>query len=352
MRPDDFAAPVQAPSADTLLLSKCRDLARDHFEALPTLFKKITGLPSCVVWAPTLPYEWSKRDLPTHSRLCRELARESQGPCARCEACRVRNLTATLQPKPHGHKFRCSRGVYNFWFPINVRGCTVGIAFIQALDGIGGTRSSREQYTPFPSTAIPAAIPRVPDRCLAGAGHVSRAEFDQAAKLLTLVCAHVQALASADLSTADLAHAKQALSASENAQTRLRKVLNRLIPTYRQTSPMAESITHSERLVQQVLERVHQDYAQPIMLRQCADALRLNAAYLSDLFAHTVGVPFKAYLTAVRVEKARELLSDPAKTVSEVAYAVGYASENRFRIAFKKVTGLSPKIWRSTFRMP
>lgn len=63
-------------------------------------------------------------------------------------------------------------------------------------------------------------------------------------------------------------------------------------------------------------------------------------------------MPFKTYLTEVRVEKARELLRDPTRNVSEVAYAVGYASENRFRIAFKRVTGLSPTSWRDTLRMP
>ena len=35
---------------------------------------------------------------------------------------------------------------------------------------------------------------------------------------------------------------------------------------------------------------------------------------------------------------------------SEVAIAVGYGSENRFRIAFKKATGLSPKLWRETMQ--
>ena len=76
----------------------------------------------------------------------------------------------------------------------------------------------------------------------------------------------------------------------------------------------------------------------------------MNAAYLSALFSHAVGMPFKTYLTEVRLEKARELLGDPAKSISEVAAAVGYASENRFRSVFKKLTGLSPRMWRETFR--
>ena len=84
------------------------------------------------------------------------------------------------------------------------------------------------------------------------------------------------------------------------------------------------------------------DYAKPITLQHYARELGMNAAYLSDLFSHALGVPFKTYLTELRMEKAKELLGDPTKTASDVAYAVGYASENRFRFAFKKATGLSP----------
>ena len=51
------------------------------------------------------------------------------------------------------------------------------------------------------------------------------------------------------------------------------------------------------------------------------------------------------------MEKARELLGDPAKTISQIASAVGYASANRFRLAFKSVTGISPRLWRETLQM-
>jgi two-component system response regulator YesN len=61
-----------------------------------------------------------------------------------------------------------------------------------------------------------------------------------------------------------------------------------------------------------------------------------------------IGIPFKSYLTELRLRKAKELLGDSGKAVSDVAFAVGYASEERFRSAFKKATGLSPRTWRET----
>ena len=104
-------------------------------------------------------------------------------------------------------------------------------------------------------------------------------------------------------------------------------------------------------MVRAVLDRIQRDYAQPLTLRKCADDLQLNAAYLSHLFSSAIGLPFKTCLTEVRVEKARELLGDPARNISQIAKAVGYASANRFRLAFKSVTGISPRTWRETLQM-
>jgi two-component system response regulator YesN len=86
-------------------------------------------------------------------------------------------------------------------------------------------------------------------------------------------------------------------------------------------------------------------------LGQCAAQFHLNPAYLSSQFSRTVGIPFKRYLTEVRLERARELLGRPAMSIAEVAYAVGYTSGNRFRVAFKSATGLPPRVWRETLRM-
>jgi two-component system response regulator YesN len=77
----------------------------------------------------------------------------------------------------------------------------------------------------------------------------------------------------------------------------------------------------------------------------------MNAAYLSALFSRTVGIPFKAYLTERRLQKAKELLGNPVKRTSEIAFAVGYSGEERFRCAFKKATGLCPKVWRETMQV-
>jgi AraC-like DNA-binding protein len=180
---------------------------------------------------------------------------------------------------------------------------------------------------------------------------MSRAQFNHAASLLRLIFQHVQTSTLADLRMEDLTRAQQAVLELRTVAARLRAELNGLAPAYAKTPPTLQPENRAEQVVHALMECIERSYGQPVTLRQCARQLGLNAAYLSALFARVVGVPFKTYLTALRMEKARRLLSHPSGTVCEVAAAVGYASENRFRTAFKKATGLAPRIWRETLRM-
>jgi AraC-like DNA-binding protein len=74
--------------------------------------------------------------------------------------------------------------------------------------------------------------------------------------------------------------------------------------------------------------------------------MKINAAYLSTLFTRTTGMTFHHFLQEVRLSKAKELLRDSRNRVSEVALAVGYASPDAFRRAFKAREGHSPDAWR------
>jgi len=180
---------------------------------------------------------------------------------------------------------------------------------------------------------------------------MGRAEFDRSSKLLQLIFEHAEALTLADLRQADLSKTQKALGELQVVAAHLRDDLNGLIPTVARTVPVLQEESHSEHIVHDMLDYIHENYDRPITLKECAKQLQLNTAYLSSLFSRRVGLPFKAYLTDVRLEKAREMLGDSGRNISDIASAVGYASENRFRIAFKKATGLPPAAWRETLRV-
>lgn len=57
-------------------------------------------------------------------------------------------------------------------------------------------------------------------------------------------------------------------------------------------------------------------------------------------------MPFYDLLNSVRVQRAKELLEDPALRISEIAERVGYADAAHFSRVFKKLEGVSAGVWR------
>lgn len=325
----DSTAESPAPASSALRQKKYRELTRRHVgRLLEKLFADFTGLRFHIVWAPTPAHQWTNQMLPTASPIC---CRTNRSQRTGCQFCGPRQLTHALR-SPDGHRFVCHFGVRNYWFALRLREETVGIAYLQALDGHNG-KPAAAKYSPRNRVKV-----------------LSQLEFARAARLLRFVVEHVQTASLADLRKADLTSAGRAVLALEKEQTRLHQALQQHFPSTSQVPRHPGPESHPEQIVQRMLTCIELDYGKPITLRHCAAKLRMNAAYLSDLFSRATGVPFKRHLTELRMAKAKTLLDDPTKTASEVAYAVGYSSEDRFRVAFKISTGLSPKLWRETMQ--
>lgn len=72
-----------------------------------------------------------------------------------------------------------------------------------------------------------------------------------------------------------------------------------------------------------------------------ADAARVSAAYLPELFRAQLGESVRRYLLHLRIRRASELLAGGA-TVTAVAAATGFAGIHAFSRAFRRVAGIPP----------
>ena len=88
-------------------------------------------------------------------------------------------------------------------------------------------------------------------------------------------------------------------------------------------------------------------YGEPALsLEQVASAAGISPGYLSRLLKLETGFSFVDYLTRVRINRAVQMMNDPAVKVYEVAEAVGYQSQHYFSRAFKRVFGRPPVEYR------
>ncbi len=104
--------------------------------------------------------------------------------------------------------------------------------------------------------------------------------------------------------------------------------------------------------VEQVLRIMRRDYRKALSLENLAQACGLSSFYLSRLFKQHTGTTLRAYLEQIRIQQAKHLLLDRAKTVAEVAACVGFSDQAYFANVFRKRVGLSPSSYRDSVALP
>jgi AraC-like DNA-binding protein len=86
-----------------------------------------------------------------------------------------------------------------------------------------------------------------------------------------------------------------------------------------------------------------------LTLAGLAEELSLNRNDLSRIINEKLGRSFYDFINAYRIEKVKQLLTDPVlenETVLTLAFQAGFNSKATFNSAFKKCTGESPVEYR------
>lgn len=78
----------------------------------------------------------------------------------------------------------------------------------------------------------------------------------------------------------------------------------------------------------------------------CAGELNLSPGYFGDLVKKETGKTAQEYIQAKVIEVAKERIFDPGKSLSEVAYELGFKYPQHFTRLFKQRVGQSPNEYR------
>lgn len=81
-------------------------------------------------------------------------------------------------------------------------------------------------------------------------------------------------------------------------------------------------------------------------VKYCSDQLNLSANYFGDLIKKETGESAQLYIQNKMMDIAQTLLLTTEKSISEVAYDLGYQYPQYFSRAFKKSVGCSPNEYR------
>lgn len=81
----------------------------------------------------------------------------------------------------------------------------------------------------------------------------------------------------------------------------------------------------------------------------CAEQVKLSPKYFGDLVKKETGKSAQEYIHLKLIDIAKEKIFDPGKSLSEVAYELGFKYPSHFTRLFKQHTGHSPNKYRSSF---
>jgi transcriptional regulator, araC family len=82
-------------------------------------------------------------------------------------------------------------------------------------------------------------------------------------------------------------------------------------------------------------------------VRWCADALHLSANYFGDLIKRETGRSAQEHIQQKLIDIAKVRIFDTGKSVSEIAYGLGFKYPQHFTRLFKKATGSTPNEYRT-----
>ncbi len=103
-------------------------------------------------------------------------------------------------------------------------------------------------------------------------------------------------------------------------------------------------------VIRQALAFMREHHSEKLALSQVAEQCYVSQWHLSKLLNGQLKKNFYEVLNQIRIDKAKELLSDGSLRISDIAEMVGYGEAAHFSRVFKKEVGMSANEYRGTLK--
>ncbi|MEM8700667.1 MAG: AraC family transcriptional regulator [Pseudomonadota bacterium] len=102
----------------------------------------------------------------------------------------------------------------------------------------------------------------------------------------------------------------------------------------------------SSQHLRKAIDYLEDNFDEPVRLAELSSLTGLSPAYFCHAFKLTTGMPPHRWQMRVRINRAKQHLQDPDKSLSLIAAATGFADQAHFTRVFRKFTGTTPGAWR------
>ncbi|WP_294743642.1 helix-turn-helix domain-containing protein [uncultured Exiguobacterium sp.] len=107
-----------------------------------------------------------------------------------------------------------------------------------------------------------------------------------------------------------------------------------------------QPVVESGEAIDQIAKYIETHYAEELTLQFMSERFYLSREYISRRFKQRFSVNLSDYIQTIRLNRAKELLSETEARIYEIALEVGYQDDKYFRKVFKKQFGMTPNEFR------
>lgn len=125
--------------------------------------------------------------------------------------------------------------------------------------------------------------------------------------------------------------------------------MSHLILHHSDDQPVVKPTKAERYYVNRVRAYIDEHFAEPLSLDDLASIVCLNPSYFLRVFKKSVGLSPHAYLTQVRINRAKEMMA-AGMPLTEIAPSTGFYDQSHFSNRFKRVFGLTPGQYTVAFR--
>jgi len=111
-----------------------------------------------------------------------------------------------------------------------------------------------------------------------------------------------------------------------------------------QSAPRAQPA----RSLAPVLERIHKHPGEELGIPTLAALAGLSEARFKARFRQETGIPPGEFVLRVRIDEAKRQLLHRKKSITEIAFDLGFSTSQYFATVFRRFTGMSPKGFQQT----
>lgn len=98
--------------------------------------------------------------------------------------------------------------------------------------------------------------------------------------------------------------------------------------------------------LKRVLNYINDNLDQDLSLEAIAAQAEMSQYYFCSLFKRSVGISPWKYVIEQRILRAKALLKTTRMSLSEIALRCGFANQNHLNKQFRKLVGITPKVYR------